>query len=352
MINGAGTVTFAFAQGSTAVQNPSSNTSAFNVHQNIGKWNHDLNAARSPNFNTWVANNLLAPAPISTSTSTTSKPSTTITTSTSTTSTGPINTNIGVIPASCAGVSSPVFASVLASGWKATKVLGDLTSPRGIIFDTAGNLLIVQSGKGISVHAVSATGCVTSSKMLITLNSLNHGIQLSPDGKTLYASSMTQVYSWPYTVASTSVGTRSTIITGMFSGGSHLTRTLLIAPHKPNLLVVSHGSNDNIDNASVNPATARAIIKVFDLAAIPSGGYNYVSQGWNAGYGLRNEVGMAFDGNNMSVYSLFRFEAATDRIAGFGESRIAETTSHVQSTEYPETCISTTLPKNSTTSAM
>jgi len=171
--------------------------------------------------------------------------------------------------------------------------------------------LLVQSGKGISVHSVSANGCISSSKMLVTLNSLNHGLQLSPDGKTLYASSMTQVFSWPYTVASTSIGTRATVVTGMYNGGAHLTRTLLIAPHKPNLLVVSHGSNDNLDNAAINPATARAIIKVFDLAAIPSGGYNYVSQGWNAGYGLRNEVGMAFDGNNM----LWGVENSGDNIA-------------------------------------
>jgi len=308
VINGTGVVTFAFAQGNTAVQTSSSNTSAFNVHQNIGKWSHDLNAARSSNFNTWVSANLLAAPPAATS----SAASTLVTsTKTSTTPAGPTSTNVGTIPSSCSGVSAPVFSSVLASGWKATKVLGDLTSPRGMVFDKSGNLLIVQAGKGISVHAVSAAGCVTSSKMLVSLNSLNHGIEFSADGKTLYASSMTQVFAWPYTASSTSVGTRTTVVTGMYSGGSHLTRTLLIAPHQPNLLVVSHGSNDNLDMAAGNPATARAIIKVFDLSATPSSGYNYVSQGWNAGYGLRNEVGIAFDGNNM----LWGVENSGDNIA-------------------------------------
>ena len=85
----------------------------------------------------------------------------------------------------------------------------------------------------------------------------------------------------------------------MYNGGSQLTRTLDIAPQNPNLLVVSHGSNANIDSATSDPKTGRAIIKVFDLSKVPSGGYNYVSGGYNAGYGQRNDVGICFDKNNM-----------------------------------------------------
>jgi hypothetical protein len=51
--------------------------------------------------------------------------------------------------------------------------------------------------------------------------------------------------------------------------------------------------------ATGDAKTGRAIIKVFDLSKIPSGGYNYVSGGYTAGYGQRNEVGMCFDKNNM-----------------------------------------------------
>jgi hypothetical protein len=40
------------------------------------------------------------------------------------------------------------------------------------------------------------------------------------------------------------------------------------------------------------------------LSKIPSGGYNYVSGGYTAGYGQRNEVGMCFDKNNMSVLKI------------------------------------------------
>ncbi|RDL31915.1 Uncharacterized protein BP5553_09317 [Venustampulla echinocandica] len=293
-INATGTAPFAWAQGVSAPQEPANNASAFAVHQAVGKWQHDLSAARSPDFESWIAANLVEPAPPVKTSTTTSAASTTFTTTTKAT-----NTVAAGIPASCAGAGAAKFQSVLASGWKATKVIGGLTSPRSIVFDTAGNMLVVQSGKGISLHVMSADGCISSTKMLVSQNNLNHGISLSVDGKTLYASTSTTVYSWPYTASSTSVGTRGTVITGMYNGGAHVSRTLLIAPHQPNLLVVSHGSNDNFDYASGNPKTGRAIVKVFDLSKAPANGYNYPNDGWLAGYGLRNEVGITFDGNNM-----------------------------------------------------
>lgn len=292
-LNATGTTEFAWAYGVSDVENPSRNDSAFNVHQAFGKWIHDLDAARIDNFDSLVQTNLLtAPA----ASSAPAKPSTIVTSIVPSATTKPAQ---AAIPASCSGAGNPTFSGNLSSGWKATKIAGGLTSPRSIQFDLAGNMLVVQSGKGISYHKVGADGCVTSTKMLISQNNLNHGIALSADGKTLYASSMTQAYSWPYDAAAGTLGTRATIITGMYNGGSHLTRTLAIAPHAPNLLVVSHGSNANIDTAAGDPKTARAIIKVFDLSTIPSGGYNYISGGYNAGYGQRNEVGMCFDKNNM-----------------------------------------------------
>lgn len=288
-LNGTGTTEFAWAYGTSAVEDPARNDSAFNVHAAWGKWTHDLNAARIDNFATLVKSNLLtAPvaAPIATTLATSALPASTAKAA-------------AAIPASCSGAGSPTFQGVLASGWKATKIAGGLTSPRSIQFDTAGNMLVVQSGKGITYYVMGDDGCPKSNKMLVSLNSLNHGIALSVDGKTLYASSMTQAYSWPYDAAAGTVGTRTTIITGMVNGGSHLTRTLAIAPHQPNLLVVSHGSNANIDAGAADKKTARAIVKVFDLSAVPSGGYNYASGGYNAGYGLRNEVGITFDNNNL-----------------------------------------------------
>ncbi|PVH98563.1 Auxilliary activities family 12 protein [Periconia macrospinosa] len=294
-LNATGTTQFAWAYGTTDVSTPQNNDSTFSVHAAVGHWNHDLNAARVDDFDSLVKSNLLTAPPVVTSAPTTAR--TTIVTSTTSSSTSAVVK--ATIPASCSGAGNPVFQGKLATGWKATKILGGLRSPRSIQFDTAGNMLVVQSGLGITYHVLGSDGCITSSKTLISLNSLNHGIALSPDGKTLYASSMTQAYSWPYDAAAATVGTRTTIMTGMVNGGSHLTRTLAVRPDQPNLLVVSHGSNSNIDTATSNPSTGRAIIKVFDLSKIPSGGFKYASDGYTAGYGQRNEVGMCFDNNNM-----------------------------------------------------
>jgi hypothetical protein len=293
VLNGTGTTQFAWAFGTSAVENPARNDSAFNVHADVGHWTHDLNAARIDNFDQLVKSNLLLTTP--TASATVIPPASTVFSSVR--STGTTNA-AAAIPASCSGAGNPSYPGTLASGWKATKVAGGLTLPRSIKFDDKGNMLVVQAGKGISYHVVGTDGCLTSTKMLVSLNSLNHGIALSADGKTLYASSMTQAFSWPYDSTAATVGTRATIITGMVNGGSHLTRTLEIAPHAPNLLVVSHGSNANIDTATSNPSTGRAIIKVFDLSKLPSGGYKYASDGYTAGYGQRNEVGMCWDVNN------------------------------------------------------
>jgi len=116
-----GTAQFAWAQGTAPVQEPANNNSAFNMHTSYGKWTHDLNAARSPNFGAWVASNVLSPAApsmtsqISSVPATTSKPPTTIVTST-TSSAKPSPTVVkGKIPASCSGAGPPKFSSVLVS---------------------------------------------------------------------------------------------------------------------------------------------------------------------------------------------------------------------------------------------
>jgi glucose/arabinose dehydrogenase len=51
-------------------------------------------------------------------------------------------------------------APVLSNGWSAQLVAQGLTKPRGIAFDTAGNLLVVQQGSGI-VHLAFNDGGTT-----------------------------------------------------------------------------------------------------------------------------------------------------------------------------------------------
>lgn len=204
------------------------------------------------------------------------------------------------IPSSCPNVPPARYTYELIKGWSATKVADGLVSPRGIAIDGQGRILIVEEGVGISQLTVdTASGCVTSSRTLVSMTVLNHGISLATDGRTLYASSATTVFGWSYSLESGMISGPPIIIVSNMNSVGHVTRTLINPPHRPDLLVVSHGSNGNLDYASVDPTTARAVVKVFDISTVPAGGWDYKTDGWNAGYGLRNEVGLVFDGNNM-----------------------------------------------------
>jgi len=186
------------------------------------------------------------------------------------------------------------FQSTVASGWKVTKVLGGLRQVRTIVFDPNGNMLVSQSGKGISVHTFGADGCVASSNLLIAQTTLNHGLALSPDGKTLYASSERQAWSWSYDAAAQKVSNQKIVVKGMDSG-IHSTRNLLVVPSQPNMVLLQVGSNANLDMQSQQPATGRAIIKMFDMSKAPEGGWNYKTDGTVFAYGLRNEIGFVAD---------------------------------------------------------
>ncbi|KAI0394134.1 soluble quino protein glucose dehydrogenase [Xylariaceae sp. FL0594] len=199
----------------------------------------------------------------------------------------------------CPGVPDPLYPYMTAPGWSYTKIAHGLHDPRDLVFDSQGRLLIVQKGLGISQHRLDSNGCITNTTVPVSDASLNHGICLSPDGKTLYASSSSTVFSWAYDSATGEVGPSSTIVVSGMATSGHSTRTLAMPPDRTDLLVVSHGSNSNLDLDTTNPNTARAIVKVFNISSTPAGGYNYAMDGWNAGFGLRNEVGLAFDGNNM-----------------------------------------------------
>ncbi|KAI8626559.1 soluble quino protein glucose dehydrogenase [Xylariaceae sp. FL1651] len=215
------------------------------------------------------------------------------------------------LPPACPNIPAALYPYSTAPGWSSVKVADGLHSPRDLIFDGQGRLLIVQEGVGLSQHTVDASGCISGTRLLVSNVDLNHGICLSADGNTLCASSPSSVLCWAYEPTTGNVGQNPvTVVSGMAISG-HITRTLVIPPHRPDLLVVSHGSNANIDQDASSLKTARAIVKVFNTSATPTEGYDFVSQGWNAGFGLRNEVGLAFDGNNM----LWGVENSADNLA-------------------------------------
>jgi glucose/arabinose dehydrogenase len=261
------------------------------MHDEANRFGIDLSLAQSPDFADWVGS---PPDP---------EPTTT-TTSASTTS-GPTSTPTSEPPPDGEPLPFPEtcnlegqFPLEVADGWKFVKLAGDLRTPRGITVDNNGNILLVQVGVGLSVHTFGADGCIASSKTLISRPGLTHGVALTPDGNTLYVSSISTVWRYTYDAATQSVSDETIVVANMYPA-SHSTRTVVVPPATPDLLVVSLGSDGNLDWDAVAKETGRAIVKVFDISQFPEGGYDYSSEGWYLGYGLRNEVAIAVDANNM-----------------------------------------------------
>lgn len=124
---------------------------------------------------------------------------------------------------------------------------------------------------------------------------LNHGIELSSDGKILFASSSTDVFAYDYDADKGTASNPRSIINGMDQGG-HPTRTLLIPRLNSNLLLVSRGSDPNLDMDTVRIESGKSQIRVFNLTQILKGsGPAPYSSGEVLGWGLRNSVGVGED---------------------------------------------------------
>lgn len=195
-----------------------------------------------------------------------------------------------------------------------------LTDPRSIEFDSAGNLLVAEASKGITNLAFQDDGgiCLTvkTKKTVIDASALNHGLALSQDGKTIYASSPEAAFSWGYDPATSTVdGENKTLVTGMYNE-DHSTRTLLLPEKVNGTLLVSRGSNSNVDLMAESLDSGHSQIKVFDIENVTSTGYDFASNGLRLGWGLRNSVGVAEHPDTGGIYSV---ENSVDQIMREGK---------------------------------
>ncbi|GKT93618.1 cellobiose dehydrogenase [Colletotrichum tofieldiae] len=287
----------AFAYSGVPVDDPAANETTFGIHERVGHWMHNFEPAQAADFESWAGGDSGGEPPVNTVTRTTllttfststfrstttlqttvtstgfppgGSATTTASASSSTATSSAIASSAPVlpVPSSCSGVNPFKFGYQTASGWKAVKLAGSLTGPRGVAVDSEGNLLVVQSGKGVTVHTFGSNGCISSTKTLISNPSLNHGIGFTPDGKTLYVSSMTTAWSYTYDAKAQTVSGQTVVVKNMQQGG-HPTRALLIPPATPHLLVIQQGSYNNFDYESLNKAVARAVVKVFDMRSV------------------------------------------------------------------------------------
>ncbi|KAK3987116.1 soluble quino protein glucose/sorbosone dehydrogenase [Cladorrhinum sp. PSN332] len=224
---------------------------------------------------------------------------------------------------SCSNVIVPKNgAPVVAPGWQAQLVAGGLTKPRSIQFDSTGALLVVESGKGISRHRFTDNGgtCLSAnhSHMIVEQTSLNHGLALSNDGQTLYASSAESVFSWSYDARGGAVTSDYRILVNGMSNNDLVTRTLLISKKQQGTLVVSRGSAEqNKDRAAVL-SNGLSQIRAFDVGnlTINSAPYNFNTEGTILGWGLRNSVGV---GEHPGTGGIYAVENSVDGVTRNGK---------------------------------
>ncbi|KAF1968607.1 soluble quino protein glucose dehydrogenase [Bimuria novae-zelandiae CBS 107.79] len=195
----------------------------------------------------------------------------------------------------CATIN-PANPATFASSFSGRVVVNGLSRPRSIVFDNQGNLLTTENAaygvRYIQLNDFGGTNvCVKSQKQLIADSSINHGIALTPDGKKLFVSSMTTVWSWDYNGSNGTVSNKKTVITGMSDSG-HVSRTLLIPKAQPDLLLVQVGSNANLDTEAAQASSGRSQIRIFKLADLEQGSQAYTA-GEVLGYGIRNNAGIA-----------------------------------------------------------
>ncbi|KAL8771204.1 MAG: hypothetical protein Q9209_003375 [Squamulea sp. 1 TL-2023] len=214
------------------------------------------------------------------------------------------------LTASCSNSLTPTNAvkPSVASGYQVALVATGLTKPRSITFDTAGNLIVVESGAGITNLALQDNGgtCfgVKSRKTVIQNSDLNHGLALSQDGRTLYASTPEAAYSWSYDPAQSIVSeTNRTLVTNM-NTEDHTTRTLMLSGKANGTLVVSRGSTSNIDLETVRISSGHSQLKAFDINNVGDTGYDFNEDGVLLGWGLRNSVGVVEHPDTGGIYSV------------------------------------------------
>ncbi|KAK0672010.1 hypothetical protein QBC41DRAFT_217966 [Cercophora samala] len=220
----------------------------------------------------------------------------------------------------CAISLTPSYEVSVAKGWTAHLLARNLGFARAIKLDGRGGLLVVSAQNSI-VHLnitdrASTCPYVINNNTVIEDERLNHGIELSPSGRTLYASSRESVWAWDYDPSTASVSNRREIITNM-TNTDHVSRTLFLSPSHPDLLLVSRGSASNIDPLSIPLENGISQIRAFNISNLTSSTppYNYPSDGLLIGSGLRNSVGIA---EHPLTGGLFSVENNIDQTARLG----------------------------------
>ena len=169
-----------------------------------------------------------------------------------------------------------------------------LTAPRQLAIAPNGDIFVATTGMIEVLFDANDDGVSDAGERstFASVPSANHGLAITATH--VYASSPTNVYRWPYNADDrTATGGMETVVNAI-PGGGHAARTLVVDAQ--NRLYVNIGSAGNVDAPAgpTAPPDSRALIRRFDLDAVPTGGYA-ASAGEVFAYGLRNETALSID---------------------------------------------------------
>ncbi|KAK7453287.1 hypothetical protein VKT23_011962 [Stygiomarasmius scandens] len=207
-----------------------------------------------------------------------------------------------------------------ASGFSASVIFSNLTTPRGIAFDSTGNtLLVVERGFGVTALSPSSSSPGSWERSTVVQNTgFTHGIQI--EGSSLYVSTGAAVLVYEYNSQTKTVAQNQaplTLISGLPADGELTTHTLQLEKNEhgdTTALYVGSGPLTNIDTTARDPASGRSQVRRFLL---PSSATQQWSSGEVIAFGIRNPAGLAFDPST-STRNLYIVEngASIDNVTG------------------------------------
>ncbi|KAK3341988.1 soluble quino protein glucose/sorbosone dehydrogenase [Lasiosphaeria hispida] len=213
---------------------------------------------------------------------------------------------LSLVSAQCPGVTKQSNQK-MASGYTSSVLATGLKTPRGIVMDTEGALLVSEQQGGavrrLTLKEVGSNVCVDSNT-ITNGEQTNHGVTVAADGKTIFVSNLQKVTAYPYDPVAGTVGTGKTVISNMQNNGPHPTRALLASKFSPDTLLVTIGSNANVDTATTAQSAGRCMIKKFSIKEITANPATYSAGGEVLGWGLRNLVGMGEHPTDGGIWSV------------------------------------------------
>ncbi|EQB50938.1 glucose sorbosone dehydrogenase [Colletotrichum gloeosporioides Cg-14] len=209
----------------------------------------------------------------------------------------------------CADVIVPSYTPPqVAAGWQAQLVANGYKKPRTIQVDGEGALLVLDAAVGVYHVTFKDNGgtCLTlaESKLMINNTRLTHGMALSEDGKTIYASSVSQVLAWAYDQQAGTVNTEPAVVIDNMANNDQTTRTLVMSQASKDWLVVSRGVDENFDVDALDTSSGHAQVKAFDLSKVGDDPFDFNTDGKLLGWGIRNAVAVAEDPATGNIWAM------------------------------------------------